>query len=216
MTRLSGSGHLRDWQGYRTFSGMKCCGDQRWGRKGEGNTTMADSLRIQDYLARYTRSLLTGTARAISDLNEDELHFRHGERSNSIGFDAWHIARTADNLVHFAFEREQPVWLQQGLDAAWGLPKAAQGTGMTPEEAFALRFPKAELLAKYATDVADTIVPRIEQMSDDYLLSTINIRPNGELPRYQIIGQVIINHGNNHFGMINMAVTALGKPGLGV
>ena len=58
------------------------------------------------------------------------------------------------------------MWLQQGLDAAWGLPKAAQGTGMTPEEAFALRFPKAELLAKYATDVADTIVPRIEQMSD--------------------------------------------------
>jgi uncharacterized damage-inducible protein DinB len=177
---------------------------------------MTDTLSMQDYLARYTRSLLTGTARAIEDLTDDELHFRPGERCNSIGFDAWHIARTADNLVYFAFEREQPVWLQQGLDQAWGLPKSAQGTGMAPEEAYALRFPSAKLLAGYANDVAAAIVPRIEQMSDDYLLTPTAIRPQGELPRYQIIGQVIINHGNNHYGQINMALTILGKPGLGI
>jgi uncharacterized damage-inducible protein DinB len=177
---------------------------------------MTGTLRMQDYLARSTRSLLTSTARAIEDLTADELHFRPCERCNSIGFDAWHIARTADNLIFFAFEREQPVWLQQGLDQAWGLPKAAQGTGMAPEEAFALRFPEAKLLAKYANDVAAAIVPRIEQMSAEYFLTTTAIRPQGELPRYQIIGQVIVNHGNNHYGQINMALTALGKPGLGI
>jgi uncharacterized damage-inducible protein DinB len=177
---------------------------------------MADVLRLQDYLAFYTTRLLTTTASAIQDLSEEELHFRPGAPCNSIGFDAWHITRTADNLVHFAFEREQPVWLQQGLDQAWGLPKAAQGTGMAPDEAFALRFPDATLLAKYATDVAAAIAPRIQAMSDAYLLSATTIRPQGELAKYDIIGQVILSHGNNHYGQINMALTILGKPGLGV
>ena len=44
----------------------------------------------------------------------------------------------------------------------------------------------------------------------------IDIKPNGNLARYEIIGQVIINHGNNHFGMINTALTQAGEPGLGV
>ena len=177
---------------------------------------MANAIRTQDYLAEYTRGVLSQTMRSVEDLSEEEVHFRPGEHCNSIAFDAWHIARTADNLIHFAFEREQPVWLQQGLDQAWGLPKADQGTGMSPEDAYALRFPSGEVLAKYAEDVAAAIVPRIEAMTDEYLQATTMIRPQGELPRYQIIGQVIINHGNNHIGQLNLARTILGKEGLGI
>jgi uncharacterized damage-inducible protein DinB len=178
--------------------------------------SMADGLRLSDYLAEHTRGVLNQTARAVEDLTEEEVHFRPGENCNSIAFDAWHIARTADNLVHFAFEREQPVWLQQDLAEAWDLPKVDQGTGMAPEDAYALRFPEGSALAKYARDVADAIVPRIEAMSDDYLTTTTMIRPQGELPRHGIIGQVIINHGNNHVGQMNLALTLLGKPGLGI
>jgi uncharacterized damage-inducible protein DinB len=172
-------------------------------------------LRLQSYLARYTRALLTGTANALRDLAQEDLQFRPGGDSNSLGFEAWHIARTADNLVHFAFERQQPVWLQQGLDQAWGLPKVDQGTGMAPETAYALRFPEPAKLAGYAEAVRDAIVPRIEAMTDEYLATKITIRPNGEMPRADIIGQVIINHGNNHLGMISTARSLLGKPGLG-
>ena len=32
---------------------------------------MTDAIRMQDYLASYTRSLLAGTARAIEDLTDD-------------------------------------------------------------------------------------------------------------------------------------------------
>ncbi len=176
---------------------------------------MTDRITLQSYLARYTRSLLTGTAGAITDLSQDDLQFRPGDDTNSIGFEAWHIARTADNLVHFAFEREQPVWLQRGLDQAWGLPKVDQGTGMTPADAHALRFPEPAALAGYAEAVRDAIVPRIEAMSDEYLATKMTIRPNGEMARGDIIGQVIIAHGNNHLGMISTARSLLGKPGLG-
>ena len=177
---------------------------------------MADAISMQQYLATYTRQVLRQTVRAVEDLTLDEVHFRPCDDCNSVGFDAWHIARTADNLVHFAFEREQPIWLQQGLDERWGLPKVDQGTGMTPEDAYALRFPDGAALAGYAADVEAAIVPRIEAMSDDYLAVTTTIRPQGELHRYQIIGQVIINHCNNHIGQLNLARTMLGREGLGI
>jgi hypothetical protein len=53
-------------------------------------------------------------------------------------------------------------------------------------------------------------------MSNEYLEQRMEIRPNGNLARVEIIGQVIINHGNNHYGMINMALTQVGRPGLGI
>ena len=177
---------------------------------------MTDMLKLQNYLAHYTGELVERTASAVEGLNQEDLHFRPDGPCNSIGFDAWHIARTADNLIHFAFAREMPAWLQQGLNEAWGLPKADQGTGMTPEEAYALRFPSAELLAKYARDVATAVVPKIQGYSDEYLTERMDIKPNGNLARLEIIGQVIINHGNNHFGMINTSLTQAGHPGLGV
>ncbi len=177
---------------------------------------MANEISIQEYLGDYVESLLNATASAVEDLTEEEMVFRPEGPNNSIGFDAWHIGRTADNLVHFAFERETPVWLQQGLHETWNLPKVDQGTGMTPEEAFALVFPAGSELAKYVHDVGEAIVPKIRSMTTDYLLEEMYIRPNGDLSKYQIIGQVIINHGNNHYGQINMMLTMMGKPGLGI
>ena len=176
---------------------------------------MTEPIALQPLYARFVRSLLTETAEAIADLSEDELNRRPHANSNSIGFDAWHIARTADNIVFFAFERERPVWLAERLDERWVLPKVEQGTGMAPADAHALHFPPPAEFAEYVTAVRDAIAPRIEAMSDEYLASMTTIRPQGELSKARIIGQVIVNHGNNHLGMISIARTLLGKPGLG-
>ena len=170
---------------------------------------------LAEYLALFTDRLLRMTARSVEDLTDAQVHFRAHAEMNSLGFEAWHIARTADNLIHFAFERQQPVWLQQGLDQAWNLPKADQGTGMSPEQAHDLRFPAGAALAQYARDVAAAIVPRISAMSDEYLASTTTIRPQGELARAEIIGQVIVSHGSNHVGQINLSRTLQGLAGLG-
>jgi hypothetical protein len=175
--------------------------------------------------ARTTQQFLTaqihelfagprGIVVAIADLSVDELNARPHEAANSIGFDAWHVFRTADNLVHFVFHREQPLWLQQGLDAAWGLPRVAQGTGMETAEAHALRFPEATLLGRYAHDVVAAICPRIEAMTDDFLAETTRVQPHGELTRLDAIGRTILTHGAVHLGHINLARTLLGKPSL--
>ena len=177
---------------------------------------MGEGMNQQRYLVHFIGRLLDGLVRGIEDLDEEELHFRPHEQCNSIGFDAWHVFRTADNVVHFAFEREQPVWLQQGLDERWGLPKVAQGTGMDAAEAHALRFPEAAQLAAYGRDVRDAVVARVEAMSDEYLQTVSRVVPWGEITRVEAIGQTIVAHGNNHLGQIDIARTMLGKPGLGI
>jgi uncharacterized damage-inducible protein DinB len=177
---------------------------------------VSDIDPLAAHLARYTGGLLRRTAGAVEDLSVDELHYRPHANTNSIGFDAWHVARTIDNLINFAFQRKSTVWVEQGLDSKWGLPKADQGTGMSPEAAHALRFPGAAELAAYCRDVEANVVPQIEAMDAGYLAGTMTIRPQGEMARRDIIGQVIVVHGNNHLGQIDLARTLQGKQGLGI
>lgn len=172
---------------------------------------------LQPFVARYVRELFLGAnslTAAIEDLTLDELHARPHADANSIGFDAWHVFRTADNIVHFVFSREPPVWRQQGLAEAWGLPRNVQGTGLPPAEAYAMRFPEARLLAQYGRDVAEAIVPRIETMSDAFLEEAIDMSPLGATTRLGALGTSVLTHGYAHLGHIALARTLLGRPSL--
>ena len=172
-------------------------------------------LSAAEVLAKFTDRVLRWTAQGMEDLTQDEVHFRTHHDQNCIGFEAWHIARTADNLIHFAFEREKPLWLQENMHETWGLPKVDQGTGTSFDEVAAWVFPEGKVIAGYLNQVADVIVPRIREMDDEYLNSITRIVPQGEMPKWEIIGQVIINHSNNHLGQINVGRTMQGKDGLG-
>jgi hypothetical protein len=172
---------------------------------------------LSRYLAQSVDELLTGSegiVAAIDDLTPEQLHFRPHEDTNSVAFNAWHVIRTADNIVHFVLLRERPVWLQQGLDEAWGLPRNAQGTEMSPDEAHALRFPDAAALAQYGRDVAAAVAPRIEALSDDVLAETTKLRPFGEVTKLQAVGRSVLTHGHDHLGQIDLARTLLGLPSL--
>lgn len=170
---------------------------------------------VQQYLALFSARALDGMARAIEGLTREELHFRAAPSANSIGWEAWHLFRTADNIVHFVFARERPIWLTQGLNEAWSLPRNEQGTGMEPQLAYAMVFPDAPLLAAYGRDVRAAIVPRIEALTEDELQVVTLVRPWGEITRQEAILQTIIAHGNGHLGQVSMACAILGKPGEG-
>jgi len=153
--------------------------------------------------------------RGIEDLSADELNHLPHAQANSIGFDVWHIARTIDNVLFFVFDRETPLWLQQGYNDRFGLPKVAQGTGMTNEEARALRFPEPAVFLEYVRELRDACVPRVEAMTDAYLQEAVLLKPWGERPRSEHIGQVLIAHGNSHLGKASLARTLLGHEDLG-
>ncbi len=164
--------------------------------------------------ARLVERVLAFCEQVVEGLTVEQLCDTQGHRTSAIGFDVWHVARTADNIVHFAFERERPVWLAQGFDAAWGLPRVEQGTNMTGDEAYDLRFPAPEEFTRYTRAVGEAIVPRIATMSDAYLGGIVRIRPWGEVPRMEAIGHGLIGHANGHLGHASCLRTLLGKEGL--
>ncbi|GAB4322047.1 MAG: hypothetical protein Kow0010_02620 [Dehalococcoidia bacterium] len=164
--------------------------------------------------ARLVERVLDYCSMALDGLTVGQLNDTRGGLTNSIGFDVWHVARTVDNIIHFVFEREQPVWLREGFHEQWGLPKVDQGTGMDPASAYALRFPEPTEFDRYVVAVKEAVVPRIAAMSDAYLAETLFIRPWGEVPRMEAIGHGLIGHGNGHLGRASYARTLFGLPGL--
>lgn len=169
-------------------------------------------------LAALVGKLIDDLNSSIEDLSDEELHALALKDNPAIGFHAWHVLRTVDNIVHFVFFREQPVWTQQRLDQEWGLPKVDQGTGMERDDATAMRFPGAAALVAYGTDVRDAARAKIEAMDDDFLLGTTSARVGGQMTerrRIETLGQVIIAHGSQHFGQIQVLRQLLGKPPIG-
>ena len=165
-------------------------------------------------LAWLTQRLLTVSEWAVEGLSLDQFNHTFEDRTNSVSFDVWHVVRTVDNITHFVFEREQPVWLQQRFDEQWSLPKVLQGTGQPRQDAFALRFPAPEEFTRYIDAVAAAVVPRIAAMSDAYLADRVSIKPWGDVRRSEAIGWGFIAHGNGHLGRVGLARTLWGLPGL--
>ena len=160
--------------------------------------------------------LLGNCIRSVEDLSAEQLDHLPADRANSIGFDIWHVARTIDNVIFFVFERAEPIWLREGFDKRLGLPRVAQGTGMTDADAHALRFTDPALFVDYLRAVRAAVVPRIAGMSMEYLKEPVLVKPWGEQPRMEHIGQVMIAHGNGHLGRVSLARALLGKDDLGI
>ncbi len=166
--------------------------------------------------SRLVRRVLTEITDSLGDLTLDELHALPIEDSTSIGFNAWHVLRSADNIVHFVFYRERPVWGQQGLAQAWDFPRNEQGTGMDLADVQAMRFPHVESLERYCRDTAEAVVAKIETMDDEFLAVTASARIEGEMlevSRAAMLGQVVVSHGNQHLGYIHLLRQLLGKGG---
>ena len=111
--------------------------------------------------------------------------------------------------------RKTTVWLQQTLNVRWGLPKAAQGTGMDPREAYALRVPGAADLVQYANDLTERVRPFLETVDGLALRASIRLGPDRRQSMIQLIGQGVLAHGNVHLGQVLSLRTAQGLPVVG-
>lgn len=116
--------------------------------------TSYDTLRAY----KVNHKLILGLAES---LNDDQMNWRPDDgHTNSIGFNLWHIARWADNLVADILEElpelradlseSTEIWVRESLAKKWGLPAVLYpgGTGLSDAEAEGLIFPgKDEMLA---------------------------------------------------------------------
>jgi len=101
---------------------------------------------------------------ALEEMTTDQWNFHPVERQVSPFFLLWHSVRTEDIVVNDRLQRKDTVWATGGYAARLGLPSTGQGTGMTEEQADAVR---AEDLSTWREYQSATW-----KATDDYLAST--------------------------------------------
>lgn len=140
---------------------------------------------------------------AVSDLSPEQWHWRPGDGCNHIAFSVWHYARTEDNVIQFVFQRKPTAWMEGGWDQKFRLDSKAQGTGMSAEEATALRVSDPKEFIRYMQEVWRHTDQYLAGLSERDLDQVTKIRAGGELrerPVRQVLSENLLTHGFSHLG----------------
>ena len=171
-------------------------------------TTNAELLR------QALRNQHSQIDQAVSDLTPEQLHWvPPNTKANHIGCTLWHYVRTEDNIVQFILQNRKPtVWIEGGYFERFGLDRVAQGTGLSTEDAQAMRIPPIDEWMKYQQAVWQASDAYLSSIGDDALEGTVQIRPFGEIPARQALASVVLTHGHAHFGEICVLRVLQGLP----
>ena len=141
---------------------------------------------------------------AVRDLTPEQLHWAPPEaKTNHIGFTLWHYVRTEDNIVQFILQERKPtVWIENGYFERFDLDRISQGTGMSTEDAQALRLPPMGDWMAYQRDVWQATDGYLSSLDDAALDRTVTIKPLPDMLLRQALSNMILTHGHSHFGEI--------------
>jgi hypothetical protein len=158
--------------------------------------------------------------RTAAGITEEQLHAVPGghPRVNTVAWGLFHCVRTEDNVVRFVLQdRRAPVWAEGGYAARLGLPPVAQGTGMSAEDAQALRIADMGLFREYMQEVWASTEELFETAPPGFFDRVVTVKPLGEMTTLRALGQVCLGHGLMHAGQMELARTLVGaEPAIGV
>lgn len=169
-------------------------------------------LTAADFIRAHLKRLHAGLDRALTELTPAQLHTVPAghPKANTIGWGIWHYVRTEDNIVRWVIQdRRPPIWTEGGYGQKLGLPPAAQGTGMSTAEAQALRITDVPLFQEYTQKVWAGTEELFDNATPALLEKTVLVKPLGEMPVVQCLGQVGLTHGMTHLGEIELARTLI-------
>ncbi|GBD23775.1 hypothetical protein HRbin29_01448 [bacterium HR29] len=168
-------------------------------------------MDVREMLVDGVQQLNDWMLQALEGLTPEQVNWLPPGNTTSIGFSAWHVWRTTDNIVNFVLQNRKPtIWLEKGYCDRLGLPKVEQGTGMSIEDARALTITDPGLLCEYGREVGAAAIEYIKNVPLEELDEVQLIRPLGEMSRGKVLRQVVMTHGFMHLGEINLIKGALG------
>jgi hypothetical protein len=150
---------------------------------------------------------------AVKDLTDEQLHFRPLGKGNHLAFVFWHAVRTEDNVMNFMLQKKPSVWNAEGWDKRFGMAPRAQGTGMSAEQAAALRLPNLAEFLKYSDKVFKASEAYLETLKETELDRVEEFQFLGKRSFGSVIGDVILTHGFGHLGEIWYVKGLLGLKG---
>ena len=172
-------------------------------------------LTAADFIRANLKRLHTGLDKSLAELTPAQLHAVPAghPKANTIAWGIWHYVRTEDNIVRWVIQdRRPPIWTEGGYAQKLGLPPAAQGTGMSTEEAQALRIKVIPLFQDYTRQVWAGTEELFGAATPALLEKTVMVKPLGEMSVIQCLGQVGLTHGMTHLGEIELARTLVAGP----
>lgn len=169
-------------------------------------------MDARDLLIDGISQLRDWTDDALKDLTAEQVNWLPQGNTLSIGFHAWHVTRTCDNIVNFVLSQQPPVWLAKGYMEKFALPKAAQGTGMPLADARGIVINDVGLLREYAKEAFGVTMDYVKNCPESKLTEVQTIKPLGDIPIWRVFRQVLMTHGFMHLGEMN---TNRGMLGLG-
>ncbi len=169
----------------------------------------------QSILRSSMRSMHDLLDKAVEGMTAEQLNFRPQEGGVSGFFSLWHYVRTEDNIINWIAQQRPTVWLEGGYDAVFGLPRTSQGTGMSAEEANAVRIEDVGLWREYQQKVwAATDVYLGAMSPEEFDQRQVTIKPLGPMSLWNGIYGVCLSHGYRHVGEIEYVRGVQGLGGL--
>ena len=146
-------------------------------------------MNLVEFIQSELRRLHAMLDRSIADLTPEQWHAIPGgnPKANHIAFEMWHYVRTEDNIIRFLLQDRRPtVWMDGKWADKLGLPPVTQGTGMTADDAQALRINDIAGIQEYTKEVwasTDRMArePRRQRVRQDHHRQAA--RRNAEDPR---------------------------------
>jgi hypothetical protein len=147
---------------------------------------------------------------ALKDVTVDQVNWLPEGKTVSMGFNAWHIFRTTDNITNFVFRKTPTIWAAQEFATKFELPSVAQGTGMGMDDARAIKIKDLDLLRDYGRTVGADCLEYLKNVDDASLHKVQMVKPLGEMPQWRVFRQVVMTHGFLHLGEVNAMKGQLG------
>jgi hypothetical protein len=188
-------------------------------RRHSGAGGRSPAVELIEFVREDLKRLHNTFDRGTADLTPAQWHAIPGgpqSRANSIAFEMWHYARTEDNVVRYIVQSRPTVWMDGNWAVRLGLPERVQGTGMSTEEAHALRIQDLGAFKQYVQDVWASTNDFLERVDPAALDAVKLVRPLGEMPLIRALTQVCLTHGFQHIGQLDLTRTLIGAPNVGI
>jgi len=139
---------------------------------------------------------------AVRGLTDAQLHFRPLGVGNHIAFIIWHYSRTEDIMMNVFLQSNKPIWNVEGWDQKFEMDARSQGTGMTPEQAAAIRIKDLPEFLKYTENVFRASEAYLETLREEALDEVREFPVIGKRSIRQVIGGIVLHHGASHLGEV--------------
>ncbi|MSQ22583.1 MAG: DinB family protein [Dehalococcoidia bacterium] len=168
-------------------------------------------MEINDYLRPLFQRLHDNLSRSAQGLTQEQLHWSPAEGSNHIAFCMWHYTRTEDNMVRWTFQNRRPtVWLEEGWHEKFGMDRVRQGSGLSAQEAAAIRIPAMEEFLTYMGHAWQSTDEFIRTATSADLERAITGNYRAGTPIGDALGSLLA-HGSGHLGQIWTVRGMMGK-----